>query len=174
MLVVGSFGLSLCVASGAFADEPAPRPAAGLSEEEVNRRADAIASSIMSPFCPGRTVDSCPAAGAWREDIRRWTAEGVDSEEIKRRLHERVPNHDLMGIPKNRLGWALPIGLAIVAVGLLAFLLRYLVRPAARSAPSADTPSAEKAEPAKGEATPKAQRNEDWDSRLQEELETID
>src|SRR4051812_5738374 len=58
------------------ADEPsaaAPHGAATsagshLSDEENEREAEAIARSIMSPFCPGRTVSACPVAGPWRAD----------------------------------------------------------------------------------------------------------
>src|SRR5688572_23813940 len=76
------------VSSPVAADEAAP-PA--ISEAERDRRAEAISRSIMSPFCPGRTVSSCPNAAPWRADIRTWVGEGVDSEEIKRRLAARVP-----------------------------------------------------------------------------------
>src|SRR3954471_23085107 len=69
-------GLS-CVAAGAislpaWADEAQPPPAAaaapsaeaaapnpavaGKSEEELEREAESIARSVMSPFCEGRTI----------------------------------------------------------------------------------------------------------------------
>src|SRR5262245_42804129 len=99
----------------AYADQARPQ----LTEEERDREAESIARSVMSPFCPGRTVSSCPNAGPWREDIRKWVGEGVDAEEIRRRLHERVPEHNLMGVPPNRLGWLLPVGSALIAVAVL-------------------------------------------------------
>jgi hypothetical protein len=122
-------------------------------------------------------VSACPNAGPWREEIRKWVAEGVDSEEIKRRLGERVPDHNLAGVPKNRLGWVLPVGLGVGAIGILIFLLRYLVSPKAGS-PS--TPRAEAAAPAPAQAKPTTSaatsraNGEDYDARLDQELETLE
>jgi len=162
------------------ASGPAPTPTSStLPPEEIERQAESIARSIMSPFCPGRTVSACPVAGPWRDDIRRWVAEGVDSIEIKRRLAERVPEHNLGGVPKNRLGWVLPVGLGIGAFGLLIFLLRRLVGPGSRGGASA-TKSGETAKqaepaPAKTREPAAAKADEaDYDARLKEELETLD
>jgi cytochrome c-type biogenesis protein CcmH/NrfF len=92
-------------------------------------RAHAIASHIMSPFCPGSTVASCssPRAAEWRADIHSWVKEGVSEQEIRRRLSARVPGHDLSGTPAPALGWFVPIVLAVLAVGLLAILLRRFI-----------------------------------------------
>lgn len=171
------------------ADEAAAPPAAAASApgsptgstlppEEIERQAESIARSIMSPFCPGRTVSACPVAGPWRDDIRRWVAEGVDALEIKRRLAERVPEHNLGGVPKNRLGWVLPVGLGIGAFALLIFLLRRLVGPGSRTGGSATkaTRAESPAEPAAKAAAPAVSKakDEDYDARLEEELETLD
>jgi hypothetical protein len=206
-VVNGSFVALLAVAAvcggvaRADADEPhaaaataaAQAAPGGMSPEEIEREAEAIARSIMSPFCPGRTVSACPNAGPWRDEIRKWVAEGVEPLEIKRRLGERVPEHNLMGVPKNRLGWVLPVGLGIGAIGTLVFLLRYLIGakpPAPRNetgSKAAVKPDGSKAEPvaekaapdelaAKTKGTPAAAKanGEDWDARLEEELETLD
>src|SRR5690349_8384658 len=51
---------------------PAASPAvAGKSEEELEREAESIARSVMSPFCEGRTISACPVAGPLRDDIRK-------------------------------------------------------------------------------------------------------
>src|SRR5262245_32790615 len=117
-VIVAAAALVTVAAAGspALADEAVP---AQLSEQERDREAEAIARTVMSPFCPGRTVSSCPNAGPWRDDIRKWVGEGVPAEEIRRRLHERVPEHNLMGVPPNRLGWLLPVGSALIAVAVL-------------------------------------------------------
>jgi hypothetical protein len=131
----------------------------------------------MSPFCPGRTVSACPNAGPWREDIRKWVIEGVDAEEIKRRLSERVPEHNLMGVPKNRLGWVLPVGLGVAAIGILIFLLRYLVSPKAAATSAARTEAAAPPAQAKASASPAATvraNGEDYDARLEQELDTFE
>jgi hypothetical protein len=156
----------------------------GMSPEEIEREAEAIARSIMSPFCPGRTVSACPNAGPWRDEIRKWVAEGVDPLEIKQRLGERVPEHNLAGVPKNRLGWVLPVGLGIGAIASLIFLLRFLIgaKTSDASTPKASgaDPLAEKTAPddvgtkAKGAAAGSKANGEDWDARLEEELETLD
>jgi cytochrome c-type biogenesis protein CcmH/NrfF len=172
----------------ARADEPAAATAPdGRSPEELERIAESIAQSIMSPFCPGRTVSACPVAGPWRDDIRKMVAEGVEPDEIKRRLAERVPEHNLMGVPKNRLGWVLPVGLGIIAIGILVLLLRYLVGPRASGGttsgadpkPIADTsPEATSPEAiARAKADPNAvarANGEDYDERLDQELETFE
>jgi len=135
-------------------------------DPECDRQAESIARSVMSPFCPGRTLSSCPNAAEWRADIRRWVAEGVDAPEIRKRLAARVPNQDLTGAPPNRLGWVLPMALGTSALGLLIFLLRYLIKPGAAPEPKA---------PAKTDATGPAQaQSKDWESRLEEELETLE
>ncbi len=199
-----SFGSMALTARLALGDEApsaeAAAAAAALPPEELEREAESIARSIMSPFCPGRTVSACPNAGPWREDIRKWVAEGVDAIEIKKRLAERVPEHNLMGVPKNRLGWVLPVGLGIGAIGSLVCLLRYLAGPraaggvkdkstngkAAGDALGADKLASAKAAPKEaGDAAPanagaapaapgaKA-KGDDWDARLEEELETFE
>jgi cytochrome c-type biogenesis protein CcmH/NrfF len=184
VIALALLGPSLWVYRAAAADEApaaaaAPTPAAaasaaGLSEQESERQAEAISRSIMSPFCPGRTVSSCPNAQPWRDDIRKWVREGVEPDEIKRRLAERVPKHDLMGVPQNRLGWVLPVGLGIGALGTLVFLLRYLV--AARGSGNPTDPKRGKAE-LNGAPEPSSTGKpvpDDWDDRLDQELETIE
>ncbi len=188
-LAIGVLGLallgpSLWVYQAAAADDApaaaaAPTPAAaasaaGLSEQESERQAEAISRSIMSPFCPGRTVSSCPNAQPWRDDIRKWVREGVEADEIKRRLAERVPKHDLMGVPPNRLGWVLPVGLGIGALGTLVFLLRYLV--AARASGTTTDPKRGNGEL---NGTPELSSTgkpvaDDWDTRLDQELDAIE
>ncbi len=176
----------------ALGDEAAPAPAAGhaagMSEAERDRQAEAISRSVMSPFCPGRTVSSCPNAGPWRDDIRKWVGEGVDAAEIKRRLAERVPEHDLAGIPKNRLGWVLPVGLAVGALGLLVFLLRYLISPRSKEGGSGEaSPAKAEAASAKREAPEEEagvdgaavppvpnKSGKDWDAQLDRELDSLD
>lgn len=158
--------------SPALADEAPAEPVArshqSMSEQERDREAEAIARTVMSPFCPGRTVSSCPNAGPWRDDIRKWVGEGVPAAEIRKRLYERVPETNLTGIPPNRLGWFLPIGAALLAVGALVIALRFLIKPSkAAAAPTTASTSADGADkPAK--------TKEDYDARLDEELETLE
>jgi cytochrome c-type biogenesis protein CcmH/NrfF len=189
--VVGSLAAlttlaALALAPGAArADEPAAAAAPdNRSPEEIERQAESIAQSIMSPFCPGRTVSACPVAGPWRDDIRKMVADRVEPDEIKRILAARVPEHNLMGVPKNRLGWVLPVGLGILALGSLVLLLRYLVGPRAggsdfSTVPLPDTSpegtARRAAEPAKVDPAVASRANgEDYDERLDQELESFE
>jgi len=181
-------GLS-CVAVGAIsiaasadeAQQAAPAPAAanaapavpspavaGKSEEELERQAESIARSVMSPFCEGRTISACPVAGPLRDDIRKWVHEGVPAPEIRDRLHKMFPEHNLLGVPPNRLGVALPIGAGLLAAAVLFFAFRYLLRPAKAR------PAAAKADGAEPRPVPAQKPGEDYDARLDEELETFE
>lgn len=99
-----------------------PAQAQHASADE-SRRASAVAGALMSPFCPGKTLDACPSpsAGQWRRDIHTWTREGVDSAEIVARLQARVPGFDLRGRISTRWDWALPVG--VIALSSLVLLL---------------------------------------------------
>jgi len=162
------------LSAGARADEAKPANSALVqTTDEQEREAEAIARSVMSPFCPGRTVSACPVAGPWREDIRRWVTEGVEPDEIRKRLHDRAPEHNLMGVPPNRLGWVLPVGSSLLAIGALVLILRRLVKPPrpeqASSEKGTSLDGAEPKTPAAGQPT-----NEDYDARLDDELETLE
>lgn len=152
----------LLAAGGLASAEP-------LSEVERDRQAEALSRSIMSPFCPGRTVSACPSPRAteWREEIRAWVGEGVDPVEIRRRLAARFPRHNLLGTPKNRLGWALPIGLTVISLGFLGLLLRYLTRRSEE-----DAGRLKQGEVAASADTPEARK--DWDERIDQELEALE
>ena len=101
-----------------------------LSEEDVAQRAQALARDTMSPFCPGKTIDSCPSprAQAWREDMRTWLAQGASTTEVRNRLQARVPDFDLEGRPGRAWDWILPIGCMVLASLWLATRVR-LTRP---------------------------------------------
>jgi cytochrome c-type biogenesis protein CcmH/NrfF len=103
--------------------------AAAVCAEPQDRRAQDIVRSTMSPFCPGRTLATCPSprAGEWRQDIDRWVAEGVPTEEIRRRLEARVDG-DLSGQPSAPLGWLTPVLIVAGAAGVLVYVLRRLAR----------------------------------------------
>jgi cytochrome c-type biogenesis protein CcmH/NrfF len=161
------------IAGRALAQDGKPVSAAQpqVSEEEYEREAESIARSVMSPFCEGRTVSACPVAGPWRDDIRKWVKEGVSAEDIRARLAERVPKHNLLGVPPNRLGWLLPVGAGVIAIGGLVLILRRLIRPAPAEPSPAAVAAADGAEPKPGAAP---RKDEDYDARLEEELDTLE
>jgi len=139
-----------------------------LSTEDM-RRASGLFDSTMSPFCPGRTLNSCPSgkATAWRDDIRAWVAEGLSNEQILARLQARVPDFQLEGTPPTDWSWAGP--LVVMAVLTVAFALGGLRTVRARR--EAATPPV-----AAGPVTPPSDRNpEDPDRQLLErELQRFD
>ncbi len=110
--------LALAFAAPALAGDPAEEAAS-------------LASRLMSPFCPGRTLYSCSSqqAETWRRDIKDWLADGVSEEVIVARLQARVPGHDIRGVPSGPWYWGIPL-LAVVAAGL--FVAR-VTRKARRS-----------------------------------------
>lgn len=118
-----------------------------------DRRADQLSGQIMSPFCPGKTLQSCtsPSAAAWRADIRNWAAEGVSSVEIKRRLDARA-GRSLNALPAEEQAFWMPLVtvlLALVTFGLIAVRMRRRLAP---------------------DEAPAAEENAEWDTRLDDEL----
>jgi cytochrome c-type biogenesis protein CcmH/NrfF len=140
--------------------------AADAGELEVSRRSQTLSRSIMSPFCPGKTIDSCPSpkAGVWREDIRRWVAEGESNAEIRSRLQARTPDFDLSGRPGAAWDWMLPAGaMALATLGLWLFVRR--LRPETHRNPSDATQHAE---------VPSSRPRDALDDRLDAELRHAD
>jgi cytochrome c-type biogenesis protein CcmH/NrfF len=86
----------------------APVPAEDTPSE--SRQAQEIVRNTASPFCPGKTLDSCPSpqAAKWRSDVHEWVAEGIPEPEIRERLQARVPGFDL-SIPQLKWGWLIPV-----------------------------------------------------------------
>ena len=98
-------------------------PAEGTVDE--GRQVQAIVRNTASPFCPGKTLSSCPSpkAGEWRRDIRGWVADGASEPEIRNRLQARVPGFEL-SIPPVKSGWLIPV----VAVALSTLWLVVMAR----------------------------------------------
>ncbi|MBN1609726.1 MAG: cytochrome c-type biogenesis protein CcmH [Polyangiaceae bacterium] len=138
--------------------------AACTPTETDAQRAEAIIDHTMSPFCPGRTLASCPSpnAATWRSEIRQWTREGVSTAEIGRRIEARA-GVDLSGTPEGPLGWKLPIVLAAASVAVLGLILYRLRSARSRRSERKRDPSVS---PAAG--------NADLDRRLASELDALD
>ncbi|HTO07701.1 MAG TPA: cytochrome c-type biogenesis protein CcmH [Myxococcota bacterium] len=124
--------LSLLVGACLVACHPALDP-----DTERAREANELSRNLMSPFCPGRTIADCssPDAATVREEIRDALAAGESPDSIRRRIEMRFGDH-VIGVPKEGIGWALPIGVLIAGAGLLAVaLVRSVQRPRATEAP---------------------------------------
>jgi cytochrome c-type biogenesis protein CcmH/NrfF len=98
-----------------------------------------LAGELMSPFCPGRTLASCPSpqAGELIQWIATQEAAGATREEVVRMLIERY-GEDILGAPPAKgitlWAWVLPV-LGFLAIGAFALLvLRRIVAPAASPA----------------------------------------
>ncbi len=100
------------------------------SDGDVARRAHRVAQDVMSPFCPGRTLADCPSPDAQtvREQIRALLVQGVEEQEIRRRL-EQTYGDAVVGVPRSALGWALPVLILLAGVALLVLVLRRLSAP---------------------------------------------
>ena len=133
-----------------------------ISDEEVERQAEALSRSLMSPFCPGRTLSACPSpnAHAWRDDIRKWVRQGVPANEIRERLTKRNPEHNLTGSPPTYAKWAL-IGVGLLSVVVLIAALRYLLKPPPPPPPKKDSVAP-------------AGDDKDWDAKLKQELDALE
>jgi cytochrome c-type biogenesis protein CcmH/NrfF len=130
----------------------------GRDPPTESRQVQSIVRNTASPFCPGKTLDSCPSpkAAEWRQDIHDWVAEGVPEPEIRKRLQERVPEFDL-SIPPVKWGWVIPAAAAALStLWLIVMARRFRARVGARS----------KSAP--------ALQGDDLDARLEEELARLD
>jgi len=132
-------------------------PAEDASTDE-SRQVQSIVRNTLSPFCPGKTLDSCPSprAGEWRRDIREWVEAGVPEPEIRDRLQARVPTFEL-SIPPVKSGWVIPV-IAVVMSTLWFVVMALKFRGRGGRRHKAETPL----------------QDHDLDARLDEELAALD
>lgn len=132
-------------------------PAENASTDE-GRQVQSIVRNTQSPFCPGKTLDSCPSpkAGEWRRDIREWVEAGVPEPEIRDRLQARVPAFDL-SIPPVKSGWLIPV-VAVLLSTLWFVVMARKLRGRGRPSRQAEAPH----------------EDQDLDARLDEELAALD
>src|SRR5262249_11145329 len=105
------------------------------------RQANELSRDLMSPFCPGRTLADCgsPDAAAVRQEIREALKTGEQPDEVRARIEARFGDH-VVGVPRQLLGWLIPIAALLAGAGALIWILRRAVR---RPAPSPRTLSPE-------------------------------
>jgi cytochrome c-type biogenesis protein CcmH len=91
-----------------------------------------LAAELMSPYCPGRTLASCPSPQA--AELIQWVvlqeAAGSSQEEVIAVLIERFGEEILAFAPaKGIMVWAyvLPILIFVVGGGLVVFVMRRIV-----------------------------------------------
>ncbi len=102
------------------------------AQVERSRAAHAFVRTVMSPFCPGRTLTDCPSpdAAALREEIRQRLASGVSEDAIRRELERR---YGMAVVPEPRSAWAWIIPLGFLGAGLAGLIAAF--RSLARRAP---------------------------------------
>jgi len=125
---------------------------------DEGRQVQSIVRNTLSPFCPGKTLNSCPSpkAGEWRRDIREWVEAGVPEPEIRDRLQARVPAFDL-SIPPVKSGWVIPaVAVALSTLWFVVMARKFRGRGGPRR---------------QAKAPP---QNQDLDARLDEELAALD
>jgi cytochrome c-type biogenesis protein CcmH/NrfF len=114
--------VALLLALGVGALGAGEAGAQAVSDPEVARRAHGIASDVMSPYCPGRTLADCPSpnAAALREEVRELLGEGVPEAEVRERLDARFGD-EIVGAPRSVWGWSFPA--AVLALGVVALVV---------------------------------------------------
>jgi cytochrome c-type biogenesis protein CcmH len=117
--------------------------AAYAAPEDV---ANSIAAEIMSPFCPGVTLENCPSdrAVALRARIESWAADGWDEERILTALEDQY-GESIRALPSpsgSGLGaWLAPIGALAGGLVVAALLARRWTRARpARSVATVEIP----------------------------------
>ena len=132
----------------------------GSAQQAIDKAANEIFGSVMSPFCPGMTIATCPSSQAadLRVQIRDRLAAGATKQEGLDELYA-VWGEDVLGpAPTGGLGvfaWLVPGGVMVLAAAALTVWLRSSSR---RYGPEAA---------AAGTLDPEAQR------RLEQELAQI-
>jgi cytochrome c-type biogenesis protein CcmH/NrfF len=126
--------LALCVCALLVA--AACGPGRDDADVEHARAANELARDLMSPFCPGRTLADCssPDAGAVREEIRQALGAGESPEAVRARIEARFGDR-VVGVPRERTGWLLPIAALVAGAGVLALVIRRALQPPVAAAP---------------------------------------
>jgi cytochrome c-type biogenesis protein CcmH/NrfF len=154
---------AIFVVSPLHAAEPSPDAASVIpsSAARSNPATDTrrtwaydLATELMSPFCPGRTLASCPSPQA--AELIQWIATqeaaGVGREEVVAMLTQRY-GEEILGAPPARgitlWAYVFPV-LGFLAFGAIAVVvLRRIVAPSAgvAKAPASGTAQSKTAEP---------------------------
>ncbi len=134
-MLVALLGVAILLPAGPGSTEPAQ------AQVERAREAHAFVRTVMSPFCPGRTLTDCPSpdAAALRAEIRQRLASGVSQDAIRLELERR---YGMAVVPEPRSVWAWIIPLGILGAGLVGLIaaLRSLARRAPEPAPPGGRP----------------------------------
>ena len=97
--ITSTICLIVCFSSSAFAEDSTE--ARAVVSTEILKRSTDLSSSIMSPFCPGRTLSACPSdqARAVRDEIIELIAQGNDESQVVSILQGKYGD-EITGTPK--------------------------------------------------------------------------
>ena len=109
----------------------------GQDRAQIEKDANEIYNSLLSPFCPGRLISNCPSSQAadLRQQIREQLEAGATKDEVVDELYA-VWGEEVLGGRRGPLSYGVPIGVILLAGGLLVAWLRGTSRrPAAHVSP---------------------------------------
>jgi cytochrome c-type biogenesis protein CcmH len=112
------------------------------TDQDLNRDARQIFETVLSPYCPGRTISNCPSPQAeeLRVSIKEQLAAGETPEDIKQELYATFGD-ELRTVPRARgfglFAWIVP-GLAFVGgvVAITEWVRRTKLQAAEASGPA--------------------------------------
>jgi cytochrome c-type biogenesis protein CcmH/NrfF len=97
--------------------------------DEIENTTQSISEVVMSPYCPGRTLSSCPSEDArkLRFQISEWLKKGYSEAAVKRQLIG-IYGKDVIGEPSfvgfGKIAWLSPYVIIILCLILLIRFLR--------------------------------------------------
>ncbi|KIG11852.1 hypothetical protein DB30_02404 [Enhygromyxa salina] len=141
---------------------PAKPTPADLQAESLARD---IAAEMPSPYCPGRSIASCPseAARELEDDILGLAKQGQDREQIETALVSRFGEDKMGTAHQSEILVAIILG-AVLALAMIVLSARKWLRP--NQSGSEDS--------AKSSSKPLARVSADELDRLEDELDDID
>ncbi len=113
-------------------------PVQGQDRGQVEKDANEIYNSLLSPFCPGRLIANCPSSQAadLRNQIREQLEAGATKDEAVNELYATW-GEEVLGGRRGPLSYGVPIGVIVLAGGLLVVWLRGTSkRPMEHTAPA--------------------------------------
>ena len=94
--------------------------AMGQQSRQIEKDANEIYNTVMSPFCPGRLLANCPSTQAadLRESVKEQLAAGATKDEVLEGLYA-VWGEEILGAPRGPVAWMVPIGVLVLGALLL-------------------------------------------------------
>ncbi|MBL8996450.1 MAG: cytochrome c-type biogenesis protein CcmH [Gemmatimonadales bacterium] len=136
----------LAIAALAFVSAAVAAPARAQAVEprysqEIEREARRLFGEILSPYCPGLTLTSCPSEGAFilKDSIRAELAAGRTPDQVMQGLENRFGPAIHARPPATGFGLLAWIG-PFVLIGVAGLGITWWVRSSARAAPTVAAP----------------------------------